>query len=172
MPHGTFGTVINCMDGRTQEPVACWLKERYHLDFVDTITEPGADRFAAQAKAAALDPVRSPIEKRIASNSFFLPFSNLKFKAFFNSLQRNGKARQASNGVDYLKQKIKISIDKHGSRLIAIVGHHDCAGNPVSPEKHWAHIRKAVEIVKTWNLPSVEVIGLWVNERWEVEIAP
>ena len=36
-----FGTAINCMDGRVQEPVAKFLKEIYGIDFVDTITEPG-----------------------------------------------------------------------------------------------------------------------------------
>ncbi len=30
MSQGTFGTAINCMDGRVQEPVARWLKEHYY----------------------------------------------------------------------------------------------------------------------------------------------
>jgi hypothetical protein len=38
-----FGAAINCIDGRVQEPVARWLRERYHLDHVDVITEPGVD---------------------------------------------------------------------------------------------------------------------------------
>jgi hypothetical protein len=44
MPKGRFGTVITCIDGRVQEPVADWLRRRYYLDYVDTITTPGADR--------------------------------------------------------------------------------------------------------------------------------
>ncbi len=48
MAHGKFGTVINCMDGRVQDPVAHWLREAYHLDYVDAITEPGADRVLAE----------------------------------------------------------------------------------------------------------------------------
>ena len=32
--------------------------------------------------------------------------------------------------VNSITEKIKISINKHGSKLIAISGHYDCAGNP------------------------------------------
>ncbi|MDD4901745.1 MAG: hypothetical protein PHE24_01275 [Patescibacteria group bacterium] len=50
MPHvsqGKFGTVINCMDGRTQQVAADFLRSRYGLDWVDTITEPGPDKILA-----------------------------------------------------------------------------------------------------------------------------
>ena len=36
-----FATAINCMDGRTQEPIIKWIKEYFKVDFVDMITEPG-----------------------------------------------------------------------------------------------------------------------------------
>jgi hypothetical protein len=44
MARGTFGTVVNCIDGRTQLPVNKWMQETYNLDYIDTITEPGADK--------------------------------------------------------------------------------------------------------------------------------
>ena len=44
MAHGKFGTAINCMDGRVQLPVIEWMKKQYKLDYVDMITEPGADK--------------------------------------------------------------------------------------------------------------------------------
>lgn len=40
---GTFCTVINCMDGRTQLPVIRYLQGRFGVEYVDTITEPGPD---------------------------------------------------------------------------------------------------------------------------------
>ncbi len=122
MSHGKFGTVINCMDGRVQEPVARWLKGTYALDYVDTITEPGADRLMAE-----------------------------------------GPAEQ----VAAILAKVKISVNAHGSRLVAVAGHADCAGNPVSAEEHHAHIRRALEVVRGWGLP-VEVVGLWVDQLWQV----
>jgi hypothetical protein len=61
-----------------------------------------------------------------------------------------------------------ISVNHHKSGVVAVVGHHDCAGNPVGKEEHVRHIRKAMDTVKSWNL-GVRVLGLWVNDKWEVE---
>ncbi len=37
----TFGTAINCMDGRTQVPIIEWVRKNYSVDYVDMITEAG-----------------------------------------------------------------------------------------------------------------------------------
>jgi hypothetical protein len=52
---------------------------------------------------------------------------------------------------------------------VAVVGHHDCAANPVSEAQHRQNIGQAVATVKSWDLP-VKVIGLWVNSDWQVEV--
>ncbi len=76
----------------------------------------------------------------------------------------------------------RISVRKHGSRLIVISGHYDCAGNPVSDEEHAAHIRSGVEAIKSWDkeyglveeaatgggrgitrTQGIEVVGVWVG---------
>jgi len=67
-----------------------------------------------------------------------------------------------------IRAKVMISVNVHQSRTVAVVGHHDCAGNPVAKEEHLEHIRKAMATVMSWNL-GVRVLGLWVNERWQVE---
>jgi carbonic anhydrase len=72
------------------------------------------------------------------------------------------KLRQA------LRAKTEISVNAHHSTAIAIVGHHDCAGNPVSKDEHLAQIREAVAYARDWGFP-VKVIGLYVNDRWQVE---
>ena len=38
-----FGTAINCIDGRTQQPVIDYIKQNYAVDKVDMITFPGAN---------------------------------------------------------------------------------------------------------------------------------
>ena len=63
--------------------------------------------------------------------------------------------------------RIKISVDKHGSRHIAIIGHHDCAGNPVSKEQQIDHLHKAAAFIRR-EYPKVEVIGIWVDEKWRI----
>jgi len=69
--------------------------------------------------------------------------------------------------IDSIKRRVGISTGKHGSKHIAIAGHHDCAGNPVDKETHLAHIRSAIKTVKSWGVQA-EVIGLWVDDKWKV----
>lgn len=62
MAHGVFVTAINCMDGRTQEPVAAWLKRTFGADYVDTITEPGPDGLLADGRAPEVAAIRRRLE--------------------------------------------------------------------------------------------------------------
>ena len=43
-----FGTVLNCIDGRTQIPIIQWMKGNFGVDYVDLITEPGMDKVLSQ----------------------------------------------------------------------------------------------------------------------------
>lgn len=62
-----------------------------------------------------------------------------------------------------LKEKVIISMTAHNSNVVAVVGHHDCAANPVSDCKHLHDIFSSTYVVKSWCLP-VKVVGLWVDE--------
>ena len=123
MDSGTFGTVINCMDGRVQLPVNDWLKKRYNLDFIDTITEPGPELVLAES----------------SDNST----------------------------IQSIKKKIEISVSRHKSNLVAIVGHMDCAGNPADSRTKQEQIMKTISTVQAWKY-DVQVIGLFVDNDWEV----
>jgi len=70
--------------------------------------------------------------------------------------------------MDNLLKKIEISLKKHNSNIVFVVGHHDCGGNPVDDETHKKQIRIAVEKVKSWK-HSIHIIGLWVSNEWTVE---
>ena len=69
--------------------------------------------------------------------------------------------------IDSIKRRVDISVKKHGSKHIAIVGHHDCAGNPVDRVEQLTHILSAIITVKMWHT-NIEVVGLWVDENWKV----
>jgi phosphoserine phosphatase len=71
--------------------------------------------------------------------------------------------------LDEIKRELAVSVNAHGSKVVAITGHHECAANPVSKEEHLQELKKAVEVIKAWNLLLNEVIGLYVNENWKVE---
>lgn len=70
--------------------------------------------------------------------------------------------------IALIKRAVSISIEKHGSHIIAVVGHHDCAGNPGDKEHHNLDIQKAMHEVSSWNFQA-QVVGLYVNEKREIE---
>jgi carbonic anhydrase len=117
-----FVTCINCMDGRAQQPAINWIRQNCSAEYVDMITEAGADGYLVKH-----DPI-----------------------------------------PDSILNKIKISVQKHGSNRIFIVGHYDCAGHPVDEETHRKDIMTSVDKVKK-AFPDCTVSGLWLSEKWEVE---
>lgn len=70
--------------------------------------------------------------------------------------------------VNSIKERVEISVEQHGSNLIAVVGHYDCAGNLAEKEEQIKHIKSSIELVKSWGF-EVDIIGLWVNKEWQVQ---
>ena len=50
----SFCTVINCMDGRAQLPVINYLRQRFNVEYVDSITEPGPNLILGKQTDKAL----------------------------------------------------------------------------------------------------------------------
>ncbi len=69
---------------------------------------------------------------------------------------------------NYTLEKIKISTERHGSKRLVIVGHYDCAGNPVSKEEHILLVKKGMEIARK-HLSGIDITGIYINEKWEIE---
>ena len=123
----SFGTVVNCIDGRVQEPVIEFLKRRFEADNVDCITEAA--------------PVRI--------------------------LAGETNRRQVQSIID----RIDISIKNHKSKGIAVVVHHDCAGNADDKQKQLEQLDVSVKFIRG-QYPAIETIGLWVDEKWIVSEIP
>ena len=70
--------------------------------------------------------------------------------------------------IESIKRRVDISVNKHHSRVIAIIGHHDCAGNPTDKENQINQIKLAQRNISVWGY-NAEVIGLWIDETWQVE---
>jgi hypothetical protein len=69
--------------------------------------------------------------------------------------------------VQSIFERVKISVQRHGSIGIAIAGHHDCAGNPADKQEQVKQIEMAVQnIAKRFN--HINIIGLWIDENWQV----
>jgi carbonic anhydrase len=69
--------------------------------------------------------------------------------------------------IESIQKRLEISVTHHNSNLIAIVGHYDCAGNPADKETQLKQILTAIKNLKSWDF-KVKVIGLWIDENWEV----
>jgi len=118
---GTFGTCLNCIDGRVQQPVIQWVRDHYDIDYADMITEAGMDGFLA-------DP---------------------------------------QSDITSVLGKIRVSVEKHQSKIIFLVGHLGCAGNPVNPVPHKRHIRFGINRLKSY-FPGIRIIGLWISDKGHV----
>lgn len=91
---------------------------------------------------------------------------------FVDIITEPGAVKVLSSGavieIERLMSKTCSSIESHGSDIIAVVGHYDCSFNPVSHQEHLRQIKKAKQVVRSWDLP-VEVVGLWVGKNCQVE---
>jgi len=77
-------------------------------------------------------------------------------------------AENNENGIiQSLKKRVEISVLKHASSQIAIIGHFDCAGNPVDKETQLEQIKAAVHTIQGWGF-QIPLIGLWVDDHWTV----
>lgn len=101
-----------------------YMKEKYLVDYVDTITLAGPCQVLAEGERQGL--------------------------------------------IDNIRFRIDISVNQHHSKVIAIVGHTDCAAVKVSDDEQKALVLQSVEVVKQWGL-DVIVVGLWVDESWTVK---
>lgn len=68
-----------------------------------------------------------------------------------------------------LKEQIQTSLEVNGSKFIAVVGHHDCRGNPQERAVQEKQIEEALEYLKKAYGDEITYVGLYVNEQWEVE---
>jgi carbonic anhydrase len=75
----------------------------------------------------------------------------------------------SEDNIEQIISSINTSINANGSTWIFVVGHHDCRGNPVDEKTHRQQIQLSVKRLKGY-WPKMEIIGLWVNSRWQVEL--
>lgn len=73
------------------------------------------------------------------------------------------------DNIDEIVRSINTSIHINKSMRIFIVGHYDCRGNSVDEKTHREHIAMSVKRLKAY-WPKLEIVGLWVNGDWRVEV--
>lgn len=68
--------------------------------------------------------------------------------------------------VSDIKKCVDISVNHHGSKVIAIVGHFGCAGNPAEKQQQIEHLKKAEQVVIAFGFDT-KIILLWVEGDWK-----
>jgi len=68
--------------------------------------------------------------------------------------------------IENIKKRVEISVHHHGSKVVAVVGHFGCAGNPAGKEEQIKHLKKAQKTVESFGFP-VKIILLWVEGDWK-----
>jgi hypothetical protein len=74
-----------------------------------------------------------------------------------------------SDEAALVRRNVGFSIAAHDSRLVALCGHHDCAGNPATDDEHRGQICRGTALLRSWGL-GADTVGLWLDEGWAVEI--
>lgn len=75
--------------------------------------------------------------------------------------------QQDKSAVQWILKKLNISVEKHGSVGVAIVGHYDCAGNPAVKADQIIHTQRAMRFIGEKH-EDIPVIGLWVDDAFTV----
>ena len=74
-----------------------------------------------------------------------------------------------SNETMALLSCIQLSLEKHGSRAIAVAAHHDCAGNRCDDVTQKEQLFRAAAFLKT-RFAHCEIVGLWTGNDWAVRV--
>ncbi|MHC4511070.1 MAG: carbonic anhydrase [Planctomycetota bacterium] len=77
-------------------------------------------------------------------------------------------AGQDTVTIASIERRVQLSVQRHQSVGVAVIGHHDCAGNPSPAVQQNLDTAAAVLRIRT-AFRHIPVIGLWLNESWEVE---
>jgi len=81
-----------------------------------------------------------------------------------NRILGAGKNKRKKTAI---RKCVEISVKKHGSELVAVFGHYDCAGNPAGEKLQRRHLKSALKTIRSWKLGAV-LKAFWIDRNWQV----
>jgi len=103
MIEGKFGTAINCMDGRVQEPVANLLKVRDGLNVVDVVTEAGPVKLLAENDKAGVESILSRVMVSIEKHKSSVVAVAAHHDCAGNPVPKDAQIQQIQKALQLLK---------------------------------------------------------------------
>lgn len=100
MAEGKFATSVTCMDGRIQIPLTNWIKDKFSVDFVDAITEPGIDKTIAEN--IDLDSIKHKINISINAHKSKLIVISGHYDCAGNPVSNEEHIIQIKKGVEII----------------------------------------------------------------------
>jgi hypothetical protein len=137
MDHKEFYAAVTCMDGRIQDATKKYIIEHYGSHWVDLITDIGPNLVLAEKRAS---------------------FSHGK-KSFLDGIW-------ARFMIMSIKERLRVSVKKHGAKMFFIVGHDCCAGNPAHKQAQITHLHRAKKTIDSFGF-NKKIVMLWVEPDWK-----
>ena len=101
-----FYTVINCIDGRVQIPVIRYIQDRFNVEYVDLITEPGPDLILSeQEDIAAVDSILNRVNISIEKHGSHGIAIAGHYDCAANPAPESEHVVQLNISVDFLKSR-------------------------------------------------------------------
>ena len=91
---------------------------------------------------------------------------------YVDSVTEAGPVRSLAKPVDEtvsesIVKGVAVSTEKHGSKIVAVVAHDDCGGNPADETTQRRQLEEAVDFIDG-RFPDALVLGLWLDKDWSV----
>ena len=88
---------------------------------------------------------------------------------YVDSITEAGPVRSLAEPVDEtvsqpILRRLPIS-RSHGSKVVAVVAHDDCAGNPEDETTQRRQLEEAADFI-AGHFPETLVLGLWLSRDW------
>ena len=93
---------------------------------------------------------------------------NVKYVDMITKAGIDGFLADKNSDIHEILKNVEVSISGHGSENIFVVGHYDCAANPVDDLTHQKQINTAVKRIKNI-FPDLNVTGLWIDENFTAQ---
>lgn len=75
--------------------------------------------------------------------------------------------RPDSSQASSILRLIEISFESHASSGLAIIAHHDCAGNPIPDTEQQGQLETSLNNLSE-RFPEIKLIGLWLDRKGDI----
>lgn len=118
--------------------------------------------------AVALSCIDGRIQRPV--NDFLLKEFGVNY---LDTVTRAGMVKYLTSSYDPATTSVVTDLDSairaHGATQLALVAHHDCAGNPIADQDQHKQLRDGVGHFRR-RYPELDVVGIWVADGLNVGV--